>query len=261
MEDIPIYSDDNCASLLKWFPFRNISSDNLVRLVCFPFAGGTARLFSSWQNALPGVEICAVELPGRAGRFSESPLESIAEMLKHLYEALIQMDDMPMVFFGHSMGAHLAHRLAFKLEQTGKRGPEWVIVSSSRPPHSPKPKKLRRSSLPDDQFLHFLKQLDGIPKAFLEEKQLIDLLLPTIRADFGALESLDYNHPLKISANIGAFVGDKDKIVSLPRIQGWSKQTTGRFFVQTFSGGHFYITSATGDLWRSLRPIIDDLRR
>ncbi|MCH0567184.1 thioesterase domain-containing protein [Streptomyces sp. MUM 2J] len=39
----------------------------LLRLVCFPRAGGAAGFFRSWVDLIPeGVELIAVRYPGRA---------------------------------------------------------------------------------------------------------------------------------------------------------------------------------------------------
>ena len=38
-----------------------------LRLLCFPYAGGSAWSFCSWLSGLTtGVEVCGIELPGRA---------------------------------------------------------------------------------------------------------------------------------------------------------------------------------------------------
>ena len=63
-------------NLAKVFPFRQPSAQGAprLRLVCFPFAGGTAALYRRWRDALPAtVEVCAVELPGRGLRIGEPP--------------------------------------------------------------------------------------------------------------------------------------------------------------------------------------------
>ena len=46
-----------------------------LRLICFPYAGGSAHLFKGWEVYLPAeVEVCAVQLPGRAQRIAEPPI-------------------------------------------------------------------------------------------------------------------------------------------------------------------------------------------
>jgi medium-chain acyl-[acyl-carrier-protein] hydrolase len=50
-----------------------------VRLICFCYAGGTAGLYSSIAKSLPAwIELCVVELPGRASLLMEKPLRDMA---------------------------------------------------------------------------------------------------------------------------------------------------------------------------------------
>ena len=45
---------------------RAISPDAKFRLFCFPYAGGSSRIYRNWQDWLaPNVEVVSVELPGR----------------------------------------------------------------------------------------------------------------------------------------------------------------------------------------------------
>lgn len=188
----------------------------------------------------------------------EPPLATIAEMVLAVAEPLNQLPPMPTVFFGHSMGAHLAHRLAFWQEQRGQAGPSWLVVSASRPPRSPRPRNRWRSELLDGRFLAFLKRLGGLSSEFLNEPDLIELMLPILRSDFRALESLPYVSPLLISANIAAFSGREDIAARPARMQAWSDQTTGRFQAQDFAGGHFYLDESRAPLMERLAPILKE---
>ena len=56
-----------------------------LRLICFPYAGGGASTFSLWPRALPShVELCAVQLPGREERLSETPLTDCLDAAEQL---------------------------------------------------------------------------------------------------------------------------------------------------------------------------------
>lgn len=240
----------------SWFPLRRPDPDAHVRLICLPFAGGTAAAFQPWHAQLPGVELCGVELPGRARRFSEPLLPSIAAMIAALQPVLASLPPLPTLFFGHSMGAHLAHRLAHAQEQAGEPGPAWIVVSASRPPQAPEPEHRWRSRLSDPDLLEFLRLLNGIPDVFLETPELIELMLPTIRADFRALESLPYDHPLPVAAGIATFAGRSDRIATPDRMDDWAAQTRGRFLTRCFDGGHFFIEDDRDALLAVLRDLI-----
>lgn len=54
-----------------------------LSLVCFAPAGTSASLFLEWQASLPdGIQLLAVELPGRGARMRESPLDSMPSLMQ-----------------------------------------------------------------------------------------------------------------------------------------------------------------------------------
>ena len=208
---------------------------------------------------LPGVEVCPVELPGHGRRLREPPLSSIAEMVVALAPALSILPSLPTVFFGHSMGAHVAHRLAFWQEQRGQKGPDWLVVSASRSPRPARPKNRWKSELPDNRFLDFLERLGGLPSAVLAERDLMELMLPVLRHDFCALESLPYETPLVVGCNISAFAATEDFAARPSRMTAWGEQTQGRFRMHEFPGGHFYLEHGRAGLISELRPILNEV--
>ena len=65
----------------EWLTVFGPKPDAAIKLLCFPYAGGSASLFRSWAAALPGdVEISGVELPGRGGRMGEMPATQLTAL-------------------------------------------------------------------------------------------------------------------------------------------------------------------------------------
>jgi surfactin synthase thioesterase subunit len=242
-----------------WFPFRKSTPGGSVRLVCLPFVGGSAAAFRFWRDLAPGVELCAAELPGRATRMGEAPLTAMNDVIAGLARALGELDAMPTVFFGHSMGAHIAHRLAFALEQAGAKGPDWVVVSAARAPSPPRNPSRWRCRQSDERLLNFLAALGGTPEELLADEALRAMVLPLLRADFELIESLLYEAPLVLGANIAAFAGANDRMAPPAALKAWREQTSGRFLSRNFSGGHFYFQTGESDVSAALRAIIDAL--
>src|SRR5215467_15197573 len=90
----------------------------LLRLFCFPYAGGGASLFRLWSDSLPPeIDMCPVHLPGREGRLKEPPFTSLTPLIQALAQALRPYMDIPFVFFGYSMGALISFELARHCEQ------------------------------------------------------------------------------------------------------------------------------------------------
>jgi len=60
-----------------------------VRLLCIPDAGGSAAVFRQWPKYIhPRIEVCAIELPGRATRLMEPPFTSMPVLIEALAGAL-----------------------------------------------------------------------------------------------------------------------------------------------------------------------------
>src|SRR5207344_936510 len=107
-------------------------------------------------------------------------------------DALTPLFDVPFALFGHSMGALAAFEMARELRR--RRGPKPVrlLVSGARAPQRPNPDPPLRH-LADREFLDEVKRrYDGIPGAVLENPELVELLLPCLRADFHLVETYDH---------------------------------------------------------------------
>jgi surfactin synthase thioesterase subunit len=114
-----------------------------LRLFCFPYAGGGASIFRQWQENIPeGIQICAVQLPGRENRITEPPFTRLSLLVDAMVEAFGPYFDVPFAFFGHSIWAKIAFELVRELRR--KKGVQLVhlFVSGSRPPHIPEPRPL-----------------------------------------------------------------------------------------------------------------------
>jgi medium-chain acyl-[acyl-carrier-protein] hydrolase len=90
----------------QWFSIRQPNPRAALRLFCFPYAGGGARIYSAWpQNLPPSFEVCAVQLPGRETRMREQPFRALTPAVEAVAAAIEPYLDRPFAFFGHSMGA------------------------------------------------------------------------------------------------------------------------------------------------------------
>jgi surfactin synthase thioesterase subunit len=109
-------------------------------LICLPYAGGGASAFRGWSAALPeGIDIWAVELPGRESRFVEALPTDLDELVFSLADVLGPHVDRPYAIFGHSLGALVGIELAWALRAAGCREPAAIMVSAHRAPHLASP--------------------------------------------------------------------------------------------------------------------------
>jgi len=223
--------------------------DAALRLFCFPYAGGGASAYHPWARLLPPtVELCALQLPGRETRRSEPPYSTFDEAIAGLSAAIDPLLDKPFVFFGHSLGALLAFETARRLRGEGKPQPQHLLLSSRRPPQLPEPFG-PVAALPEGEFIaEIRRRYDGIPQVILQEPELMALFLPTLRADFGVLESHVYQAEPPLAAPITVYGGSGDPIVTAAALSQWREHTVGAFAQQQFPGGHFYLQAQRAEL-------------
>jgi medium-chain acyl-[acyl-carrier-protein] hydrolase len=73
----------------------------------------------------------------------------------------------------------------------------------------------------------------------------MELFLPTLRADFAAVESYNYRpNEFSLDCPIIALGGSDDPRVSRERLEGWALHTNSTFRAQYFPGDHFFINTA-----------------
>jgi medium-chain acyl-[acyl-carrier-protein] hydrolase len=229
-----------------WLNFPKPNPQASLRLFCLPYAGGSSLLFRPWPNHISAdVEICAVQLPGRGVRIREAPLKSMQELVPSLAEALRPFLDKPFAIFGYSLGAVIGFELARLLRQTANVSPTHLFVAGRRAPQLPSNPPLRHA-LPEGEFISELQRLNGTPREVLEHPELIQLMLPLLRADFGLDETYDYHSEQPLDVGLSAYGGIEDADVSRQELEGWREQTTASFELRMFPGDHFFLhTSPT----------------
>jgi len=230
-----------------------------LRLFCFPYAGGSALIFRPWSDRLPPyVEVCPIELPGRGRRLREPPLSQLNPLIQALAHALLPYLDKPFAFFGHSMGGLVSFELTRQLRRAYGLSPTHLFVSGRRAPQIPA-REPPIHLLPDSLFLEELRQLNGTPDEVLANKELMQLLLPILRADFTALETYVYAPEPRLNCPLVIFGGLQDREVSCDALEAWREQTNAAFSLQMLPGDHFFLHSAQSLLLRTLSQTLHQL--
>lgn len=212
-----------------------------LRLFCFPHSGAGALSFRSWQDSFPSeLDICPVQLPGREQRFREKPYEQMVPLVKAATEALIPYLDEPFALYGHSLGALVAFELARQLRTRGVRQPEHLFVSGCHAPQL-QPATAPISQLPEQDFLAEIERFGGISKEFLQNKELINMILPILRADLSVYDTYSYTVAPPLDLPISAYSGTQDARAPESLMASWREQTNAQFSLQMFPGGHFFL--------------------
>lgn len=229
-----------------------------LRLFCFPYAGGGAAVYRGWSAYLPPeVQLCAVHLPGRGNRFGEPAVSSAGVLVETLAADLGPYFDLPFAFFGHSMGALVGFELTRHLRDRGLPLPEHLLVSGRRAPQRPNEKRPLHA-LPEDEFLHELRELDGTPEEILREPELMELFSPILRADFQLCETYAFVPGEPLEVPITAFGGLEDRDVTRDDLLAWREHTRGGFRLRMFPGGHFFLHAARQSL---VHAVAEELMR
>jgi medium-chain acyl-[acyl-carrier-protein] hydrolase len=242
----------------EWFAFLKPNSRARLRLFCFPYAGGGALAYRSWIEAVPReIEIFPVQLPGRENRFNEKPYTKLQPLMHKLLSAIRPYLDSPFAFFGHSLGAVLSFQLAQKMNVEGLDLPLHIFVSSRRAPHLPDLNPPLHN-LPKSELIDMLKSFGGVPDMILNDPEVLDFFLPTLRADLYLSENCPIENGNPINCPITAFGGLQDPFTSIRELEAWRQSTCREFRLKTFPGGHFYIREFTKEL---LEEISHTLRK
>ncbi|MFZ1028468.1 MAG: alpha/beta fold hydrolase [Limnoraphis robusta] len=232
-----------------------------LRLFCFHYAGGGALIFRNWSAYFsPNIELCAVELPGRGKRLREPPYTQLKPLIEALTLAIHSYLDKPFVFLGHSMGGLVCFELARQLRREYGLSPQHLFVSGCRAPQIPDPDPPIHQ-LETSDFIEELRRYNGTPEAVLQNQELMDLLLPCLRADFAVLETYNYQSEPPFTFDITAFYGLEDKQVSQAEMQAWEQQTTADFCLKTLPGDHFFLHSHQSLLLQLLNLRINSILR
>lgn len=240
------------SPMTPWLVCPVPRSQAQLRLFCFPYAGASAHIFRPWSHLLPEwIEVYAIELPGRGRRWSEPLCTNLQELVSAIAPAIYPYLDQPFAFFGHSMGAWISYELAHLLHQTYTLSPECLVVSARRAPQLPATKPTLHA-LSDALLLQELQTLNGTPVEVLENQELLNLVLPILRADFALLETYVYQTRPPLPCAIQVYGGQQDPEVAVSDLAAWQQHTNANFALELLPGNHFFLHSHSAELVRSL---------
>ena len=200
-------------------------------------------MFAGWGERLkPEAEVWAALPRGRGMRFREATLETVEAMVEDYLWALRDNLDKPFIFYGHSLGGVVAFEIARRLEAEGLPTPQHVFIGASAPPHMGLIHS-RIRHLPDAEFVEAVQErYAGIPEAVLKEPELMELLLPVLKADFAAYEEYTFADSGELDCPVTVFAGIEDRGMKPEVLEGWIRHTQGRFAMHTVPGDHFFLT-------------------
>ncbi|HTQ22195.1 thioesterase II family protein [Mycobacterium sp.] len=229
---------------LGWIrQFHAPASPDSLPLLVFPHAGAGASAYREFSKVLSSkFDVIVFQYPGRQDRVAEASLVSVAEMAEGAFSEFCASDHhrgLPIITFGHSMGALVAFEFVRLAEVRGIDVRQLNVSAAVAPSNAagkpPHPKD-------DDEILAHLAALEGTDTDVMANSAVMRLALPVIKADYQAFDAYSCADDVKVASPILAMGGDQDPYVTLGDLYGWGKHTD-TVKVTVFDGGHFYLTS------------------
>jgi len=204
-----------------------------LRLWCLGRAGAGATPFRAWEELVgPGVELCAVRLPGRENRVREPPLSSAAAIVEELSPVVAGDAGTPFALFGHCFGALVMFELARALRREGLPSPDALFVGEQIAPATvglPGDGELTR-----DELLRRLEELGGTDAKLLGSPEFLALMEPALRADFRLVDTYAYEPEPPLDTPISVLAAaDRAEVETLT---AWRAETTRAFTLRLLRG-------------------------
>lgn len=240
---------------LGWIrQFHRADSAENPPLLVFPHAGSGASAYRDFSKALSTrFTVIVFQYPGRQDRAREESLLSLPAIAEGAFEEFSGSEHnrgVPLVTFGHSMGALIAFEFVRLAEAGGIPVRQLNVSAAVAPCHAaakpPHPKD-------DEDILNHLATLEGTDTNVFANREVMRLALPVIKADYRAFDAYDCADNVKVAAPIQAMGGDQDPFVTLGDLYGWGKHTE-QLNVTMFDGGHFYLNDHLGAVAELLAP-------
>ncbi|WIN00203.1 alpha/beta fold hydrolase [Actinoplanes oblitus] len=225
-------------------------------LLILPHSGGNAHAYAPWREQLPPhVRLLVGQYPGRGARFSEPLPETMADLVEPVLACLPPGTD-DLVVLGHSMGSLVAYETALALTRAG-RPPRALVVSACRAPFLPNPSPVHPAALDDDALIAAIKERGGTENGILDEPELRELLLPSIRADFAIDDAYQRAEAPKLTCPVIVLGGDSDPVVPAAALGRWDEVTSGPVTTRLLPGGHFYFQDQLGTFLTLVTGVLD----
>jgi amino acid adenylation domain-containing protein len=226
-----------------------------ARIFCFPGMGGAASAHLPLVEHLPeGVELIAIQLPGRAGRKHEPAITDMDVLADEVAAAVLSAASaeagasVPVILYGYSQGAWLTLETAYRLQKRAGTMPIKMVIATALPPTAPLTPGLARLSATTDTWLtaplHELKPLfQGVlPDSLLANHELLGDYLSVASDDL----LLAQNYKLELAGRaldrleipIVIVSAKADPIVPEDTMESWRDLAAGEFVRRSIEGTH-----------------------
>ncbi|MDA5280929.1 thioesterase II family protein [Streptomyces sp. NPDC054904] len=226
-------------------------------LLVLPHAGGNAHAYAQWRDHLPpDVRLLIGQYPGRGARFAEDLPRDIGDLAGPVVASLPAGVTDDLVVLGHSMGSLVAFEVVRSLQAAG-RTPRALVVSACRAPFLANPCAVHPELLDDDALVAAIKERGGTDDGILDEPELREIILPSIRADFAIDDVYRCEESAaRVQCPVTVIGGDVDPVAPAASLDRWARITDRGFSSHVLPGGHFYFQERLPEFFAVLAPVV-----
>ncbi|MCM1224396.1 MAG: thioesterase domain-containing protein [Lachnospiraceae bacterium] len=227
----------NINEIAKKFIDGELNENAEVYLFCFVHSGNWPRIFDRFTVKLEE-NICVIPLnfPGKSERMEEKPYDDMEIMAKSAAYFINKISgDKRVVFWGDELGAVCSFRTAQLMKRDFGKEPERLIVGGIVPPQLVKANSENLHKLSDEDFVAYVRGVENKPPCvvrFVNDDEMMELILESIKADFKAMETYEYDSSVKLSCPVNVIYGTKEE--DLATVEHWKEVTTGETVFRAF---------------------------
>jgi surfactin synthase thioesterase subunit/NAD(P)-dependent dehydrogenase (short-subunit alcohol dehydrogenase family)/acyl carrier protein len=242
----------------SWLVTVQRAKDPKMRLLCFPYAGGGAAVYQAWRNRLPeSVEVLAVEQPGRGRRLVETPVQSIADITSGVVEALQARPDLPLMIFGHCLGAIVAYEF-LRVHTAAGGSVRHFFASGAAAPHLYTAPSNARAT--DAQVLRALEELGlaGL-QAMKNDPEFFPVAMGIVRHDLDLAGTYQFDGDIESSLPLTTFSASSDAFAPTLAVDRWKDYTAHPDSLRhyQYSGGHYFVESERDSILEVITEVIE----
>lgn len=215
-----------------------------MKIITFPYAFGNSNIYYELtENLKNSVEFINTDYPGHGKRFCEDLRFTIHDIVYDMFDKLknVFVSDEKYCFLGYSMGGIVAYELCQRIAKEGLKLPEHIfILGTSALSH-----KYRNEGFENYDILKtrgILKKYGNTSDEILENDELIEVLMPIVKADLIALRDYEANpeNMICIESDITVIRGSEED--NLTECQGeWKKYIKKEYEYMIYPGNHFFL--------------------
>lgn len=240
----------------KWIIGNGEIDNKDMSLICIPYAGASASMFSKWQaNFNQNILVCPILLPFRDSRRKEEMPESVSKLAYDFVEQNEKLLRKPYAIFGHCTGAILGYEIARTAKKIYGIEPIFLIVSSSQEP-AIIPEEARVLYNADNTTIkEYLIKENLVEEDILDIPEFVEYYYPILCEDFKIYANYVVEKEKLSSPIIAMYDPDDSKLIE-SNVLGW-KQYTEHFSSITVKGGHYSFLTNEKKLIESINQIIE----